>query len=204
MIQVSYVSRTSQPMSSEELLELLLECRKNNRAKNVTGMLLYGNGTFLQAIEGEEETIDGLLEVIKSDPRHERFQLLHRKPIERREYADWSMGFDRVDGDSAKDIEGLANFAPDDFNFDYLTGHEPIVDKLLQHYREPHWEQVIGELDAKDRVIRHLEEALKQVRDRAQIARLALEGVTDAARRGESTESLLELCESTLDALRRR
>jgi hypothetical protein len=204
MIQVSYVSRTSQPMSSEELLALLLECRKNNRAKNVTGMLLYGNGTFLQAIEGEEETIDGLVEIIKSDPRHERFQLLHRKQIEHREYADWSMGFDRVDGESSQDIEGLANFAPDDFNFDYLTGHEPVVDKLLQHYREPHWEQVIGELDAKDRVIRHLEEALKQVRDRAQIARLALEGVTDAARRGESTESLLELCESTLDALRPR
>lgn len=204
MIQVSYVSRTSAPMTSEALLELLLECRKNNRAKNVTGMLLYGNGTFLQAIEGDEETIDGLVEVIKSDPRHERFQLLHRKPIEHREYADWSMGFDRVDDGSTADIEGLANFAPDDFNFDYLTGHEPVVDKLLQHYREPHWEQVIGELDAKDRVIRHLEEALKQVRDRAQIARLALEGVTDAARRGESTESLLELCESTLDALRPR
>lgn len=204
MIQVSYVSRTSAPMSSDELLELLLECRKNNRAKGVTGMLLYGNGTFLQAIEGEEETIDGLVDVIKADSRHEQFQLLHRKPIERREYADWSMGFDRVDDESAADIEGLANFAPDNFTFDYLTGHEPVVDKLLQHYREPHWEQVIGELDAKDRVIRHLEEALNKVRDRAQITRLALEGVTDAARRGESTESLLKLCESTLDALRRR
>lgn len=193
MIQVSCVSRMSKPMSSEELLELLLECRRNNREKDVTGMLLYGNGTFLQAIEGEEETIDGLVDLIKADRRHEEFQLPFRKPVEHREYADWSMGFDRVDDESMTGMEGLANFAADDFNFDYLTGHGPVVDRLLQHYREPHWEQVIGELDAKDRVIKHLEAALQQVRDRTQIARLALEGVTEAARRGESTLASLRL-----------
>jgi len=202
MLQVSYVSRTKQPMSSQDLLELLLECRTNNEASGVTGMLLYGNGTFLQAIEGEDDVIERLVDTIQKDPRHDRVQMLNRESISKRQYADWSMGFENVSDADLSNVEGLANFAPDDFTFDYLSGHGPVVDKLLQHYREPHWEQVIGELEAKDRVIEHLESALGQVRDQAKIARLALESVTEAARKGESSESVLRICESTLASMR--
>ena len=53
MIQISYLSRASEAMSAEALLALLMQSRKNNVARNLTGMLLYGNGTFLQVIEGD-------------------------------------------------------------------------------------------------------------------------------------------------------
>ena len=52
-------------MAPSQLLDLLLECRENNRSSGVTGMLLYGNGTFLQVIEGEEPVIDDLVEKIQ-------------------------------------------------------------------------------------------------------------------------------------------
>lgn len=204
MLQVSYVSQTSEPMSPSALLDLLLECRSKNEKRGVTGMLLYGNSTFLQVIEGEDDVIDSLVSRIEADPRHDRIQTLHRRSIKEREYGDWSMGFEQVANEDLSGVDGLANFAPDDFTLDYLSDHGPVVDSLLQHYRQPHWDQVIGELDAKDRVIKRLDKALNQVSDQARIARLALESVTDAAKSGENTENLLRLCESTLESMRKR
>jgi len=204
MIQVSYVSRASEPMSSEQLLELLMQCRSNNQKHDVTGMLLYGNGTFLQAIEGDEEVIDKLVETIDADPRHTDIRVLKRKSIPSRQYSDWSMGFDQVTEDNIGPIEGATDFGPADFNFDYLVGHGPVVDMLMRRYGEPHWDQVIGEMEAKDRVIAHLQERLAQVSDRAQVARLALESLTEASRSGDTDDSLLELCESTIESLRPR
>jgi hypothetical protein len=204
MIQVSYVSRTDEPMSGEQLLDLLLQCRSNNSALGVTGMLLYGNGTFLQAIEGEEDVIDDLKEKIWKDPRHADIQLLSRKEIEQRQYSDWSMGFEQVTDDQLGQIEGLKDFGASDFNFDYLIGHGPVVESLMDHFRQPHWDQVLGELDAKDKVIEHLNDALTDVRDRAAIACLALESLTEASRQGQPSESLLRLCDAALDSLRPR
>jgi hypothetical protein len=204
MIQVSYVSRASEAMTSEQLLELLMQCRRNNAKHDVTGMLLYGNGTFLQAIEGEEDVIDKLVETIDADPRHKDIRVLKRKSIPSRQYSDWSMGFDNVTDGDIGTVEGATDFGPADFNFDYLVGHEPVVDMLMRRYREPHWDQVIGEMEAKDRVIAHLKERVAQVSDRAQVARLALESLTEASRSGTPDESLIELCESTLESLRPR
>lgn len=202
MIQVSYISKTTESWSSGQLLDLLMQCRRNNTKSGVTGMLLYGNGTFLQAIEGEDEVIDKLVELIRKDSRHVDIQMLGRREIAQREYADWSMGFEEVTDDALKDIHGLNNFGASDFEFDYLVGHEPIINSLMHHYREPHWDQLISEIGAKDKVIRHLTKSMAQLKDRTHVARLALEAVTRANRNGETSEELLALCESALDSLR--
>jgi hypothetical protein len=61
MIQISYISSATEPMSTQDLLRLLQGCRENNAGRGVTGMLFYCNGTFLQVLEGEERVIDELL-----------------------------------------------------------------------------------------------------------------------------------------------
>lgn len=202
MIQVSYISRTSEPFSSEQLLDLLMQCRTNNTKSGVTGMLLYGNSTFLQAIEGEEAVIDQLVEKIWKDPRHAEIEILGRREIEQREYNDWSMGFEQVTEEGLPDVEGLKDFGASDFNFDYLVGHEPIVNLLMDHYRRPHWDPLISEVQTQDKVIGHLKDSLAQLKDRTHLARLALESLTQAARNGTPSEDLLSLCESTLESLR--
>ena len=202
MIQVSYLSKSPEPMTAEALLSLLNECRTNNRKNGVTGMLLYANGTFLQAIEGEEKVIDALLERIYADPRHAEIQMLHRTEIDRPQYADWSMGFDQVSNEALDEVEGLRDFGEENFNFDYLVGHGSVMDSLLDHYRQPNWDLVIGEIDAQKSVIQDLEKALSKARDRVALARLALESITEASRKGQPGEPLVELCESALDSLR--
>ena len=62
MIQISYISSATEPLSNQDLLALLQECRENNAGRGVTGMLLYGNATFLQAPEGDEKVVDDLVD----------------------------------------------------------------------------------------------------------------------------------------------
>jgi hypothetical protein len=202
MIRVTYVSHISEPLSSKQLLALLLQCRTNNAKQGITGMLIYGNGTFLQTLEGDENVIDPLMEEISKDGRHENIRLLTRRPIESRQYADWNMGFAQVTDQALKDVDGLKDFAAEDFTFDYLIGHEPVVASLMEHFREPNFDELIGQIYAKDKVISHLTTALAQVRDRTQLAHLALESLTEAVRNGESTEALLPMCDSVLHSLR--
>lgn len=202
MIQVTYASCVSAPLSREQLLALLLQCRTNNAERGITGMLLYGRGTFLQTIEGDEAVVDPLVEQIWKDDRHQDVRLLGRQVVTERQYADWSMGFAEITDQSLQRVEGLKDFTADDFTFDYLIGNEPVVASLMDHFREPNFDQLIGEIYAKDKVIAHLKTALAQVRDRAQLAHLALESLTEANRKGEPTESLLPMCEATLDVWR--
>ena len=202
MIQVSYVSRSAEPMSASDLLTLLHECRTNNTRQGVSGLLLYGNGTFLQTIEGEAEVVDPLYERIFNDKRHADIELLYRKNIHQREYSEWSMGFDEINDASLENVSGLRDFGAVDFNFTTLTGNREVVESLLEHYREPHYDQILGELDAKDRVIRHLERTISTMRDHTALARLALESLTEASRQGQPNAALVDLCESALGALR--
>ena len=65
-----YVSSAQVPFSNIELTKLLETARRNNTLIDVTGMLVYRDGNFMQVIEGEEEAIRGLHEKIRCDPRH--------------------------------------------------------------------------------------------------------------------------------------
>lgn len=203
MIQISYVSQASAPMSADQLLALLMQCRTNNVARGLTGMLLYGNGTFLQVLEGDDAVVDGLVDIIAADPRHVGMQRLARKTIERRQYADWTMGFERVTDDGLRQIDGLRDFSEGDFNVAYLSSHGDVIDSLMSQYRVTHWDPLVREIDAKDKVIEHLRLGLVQARGRAELMSLVLESMTSAARQGGLSAEHLRLCESMLATLGR-
>jgi hypothetical protein len=203
MIQTAYVSRAAETMTQEALLSLLKQCLANNEASGVTGMLLYGNDTFLQVLEGEEAALDRLVDRIRNDPRHAKIHFLYRKPLERRQYSDWTMGFKRVSAQGLQTIEGLPQFGAKDFNIDYLIENEAVVETLVDHFRAPHWDPLIRELDAKDKVIEYLRKTLSHMRGCIEIASFVLENVAQASRSGQLDEEQLRLCESALDTLRR-
>jgi hypothetical protein len=201
MIQMSYLSQASVPMSADQLLALLMQCRTNNVSRGLTGMLLYGNGTFLQVIEGDEAVVDRLLGTIEADPRHVGMRRLSRKTIEHRQYADWSMGFERVTDDGLRQVDGLRDFSVRDFNVETLADRQDVIDSLMDQYRITHWDPLVREIDAKDKVIEHLRRDLVQARSRAELTSLVLESLTGAARQGSLGEEHLRLCESMLSTL---
>ncbi len=78
MIQISYLSAATRPMSTDEVLALLRQCLANNEANDVTGLLIYNNETFLQTLEGDEQIVDELYRKIQKDPRHTNLVFLDR------------------------------------------------------------------------------------------------------------------------------
>ena len=93
MIQLVYASAATKPFSPEALKLLLTKARARNATFQVTGMLLYHNGSFLQVLEGPEAGVDRILASILKDPRHTTARTLSRASIAVREFQAWSMGF---------------------------------------------------------------------------------------------------------------
>lgn len=197
MIQLSYISSATQAMSSEQLLALLQQCLDNNPTRGITGMLLYGNETFAQTLEGEEDTVDALYEKILHDPRHSNVKSLHRKVVIDRQYADWSMGFKRVSDKDLQNIRGLADFTEKDFNFAFLADHTALAENLMDHYS--YWDPLVRQVDEKDQIIKHLKKQLAESRGYVEIASLVLESVAEASKTNSVGESHVRLCEFALE-----
>ena len=164
MIQISYISAATDAMSAQGLLALLQQSRDNNADRGITGMLLYGNGTFLQVLEGDERAVDTLIAEIKKDPRHTNLKMLHRRTIERRQYSDWSMGFKRVSNKELQNVEGLRDFSESDFSPDYLSQHIAVVQSLMNHFRKEHF-KAMGQselgIDEEDRMMNVLHRIIR-------------------------------------------
>jgi hypothetical protein len=94
---VVYVSTAVAPFGDEELKKLLTESRISNCKVGITGLLLYREGNFMQFLEGPKDAVLETLARIKTDPRHHSMIFLTQQAQERREFASWSMGFERLD-----------------------------------------------------------------------------------------------------------
>lgn len=115
-IQVVYASLADHDFSDDELAALLHGAVRNNARMNLTGLLLYANGSFLQVLEGDEATVDALMERIRADPRHHSIEYLLRSTIRYREFSQWHMGFKRVQADDAVACPQYAAFFEDGFD----------------------------------------------------------------------------------------
>ena len=135
MIQLSYVSTATKSMSKRALETLLEECRHNNSMMGITGMMLYGNKTFIQVLEGQEDAVESLFEKIKNDPRHTDVKSLRKRTITRREHSDWSMGFKQISPEDLREIKGLDDFSESDLNAEKLSGQSKKVEALMSHFR---------------------------------------------------------------------
>lgn len=62
-----------------------------NKQQGITGILCYGNGQFLQCIEGRKADILRLQQRIFSDERHKDTKVLLVKAIDRHNFSDWRM-----------------------------------------------------------------------------------------------------------------
>ncbi len=110
LIHLVYVSSATRPFDQAELLKLLEESRRNNQRTNITGLLLYREGNFMQALEGEELAVVSTHERISKDCRHGGLITLLKGPIAQRDFGDWSMGFRNLDSAEIRTLPGYSEF----------------------------------------------------------------------------------------------
>ncbi|MCG6115448.1 MAG: BLUF domain-containing protein [Mesorhizobium sp.] len=95
--QLLYVSGAAGAVTDADIEQILTVSRKNNATRGVTGMLIYADGAFIQVLEGEETDVKETARRIQGDRRHRNYMVLCEQRAETRAFADWQMGFKRLD-----------------------------------------------------------------------------------------------------------
>jgi hypothetical protein len=91
--RILYTSQSTVFFSAEMLEQLAKTSQHNNRRENISGLLLYSGGRFLQLLEGTPHKIQTLYEkVIVRDLRHTDCQILVSEPCDQRLFPNWGMG----------------------------------------------------------------------------------------------------------------
>ncbi|MBE7953227.1 BLUF domain-containing protein [Microbacterium oxydans] len=93
LVSLVYTSTASQPFRETALEQLLAVCRRLNDGRGITGMLLHRDGRFIQVLEGQADTIAGLVDTIRRDSRHRDLRVLLTQSITERRFPDWTMGY---------------------------------------------------------------------------------------------------------------
>jgi hypothetical protein len=114
-----------------ELQSMLTTFRTKNLRLGISGILLHSYGRFLQMMEGDKDTIDGLYARIEKDPRH--YDLFrHNLTFPRRLFTDWSMAFVNFDAKTNL-IPGFAGRTP---GIDLHSIDATMIAELLDHFSD--------------------------------------------------------------------
>ncbi len=131
-----YVSSATLPFSEEDLLALLGGSRSRNEASQVTGMLLYRDGNFMQALEGEEANVRSVHARIARDSRHTGLITLLQGPIQARIFSNWTMGFRNLDSAEVRNTPGYNEFLNDDWRSPKMLENPTRARRLLECFRQ--------------------------------------------------------------------
>lgn len=106
MHYIMYLSAAVQWPTESDLTDILSVSRVNNKRQNITGVLLYGEGKFIQVLEGDKMLLQETLDRISNDNRHKGITHIASGRQEERNFSEWSMGFKLIDAGTLSALEG--------------------------------------------------------------------------------------------------
>ncbi|RYF03002.1 MAG: BLUF domain-containing protein [Oxalobacteraceae bacterium] len=100
-----------------DLDSILAVSKRNNGIDGITGILLCDGRSYLQVLEGPQDSVTTTYERICADPRHSDITIISDQLIEQRDFAYWSMEV-REPGQPSDDAtfrlrRRLEQFSPD-------------------------------------------------------------------------------------------
>lgn len=136
MVSLIYVSTASHLLSTNELLEILHISQEKNKEKQVTGMLLYKGGNFMQVLEGPEESVNSIFDSIQRDVCHHDVSVIVLEPIAERQFAEWTMAFHNLDGEIAGQENAYSEFFDNDLIAEKFREKPQLAYNMLLSFRE--------------------------------------------------------------------
>lgn len=136
LIALVYVSVASRPLSDDDLKAILATSRENNKMLGITGMLLYRDDFFIQALEGEEDVVVPLYDKIAKDERHTNVLLVYKTNIDGRSFPSWSMGFNKISDAAVSQMSGFNDFLLDKHDMTYFTEQPSRASRLLETFKD--------------------------------------------------------------------
>ena len=135
--QIVYASKTKKKLEFKDVREMAGKFDASNKLRDITGLLIYGNGYFMQILEGEQFDINELYHKIAIDGRHEGITVLNYAQIALRQFNEWSMGCLLID--SQPEIKEIVEeyFEDNTFNPYNLSPEQAnlFLSEVGQYYR---------------------------------------------------------------------
>jgi hypothetical protein len=138
--------RQSRNPDQSGLRKLITEARSLNRARGVTGGLMFNKNYFGQVLEGSRSAVSDLFCRIAKDPRHRSIVIVEATVVEARSFERWSMGLAEKT-ETAEKLNSKFGFkagfdpgemSPTDF-LNYILEMVSLEDKLIS-VGIPTWE----------------------------------------------------------------
>ena len=86
---------------SQVLSDITVVSKRNNPELEISGLLFYHDGHFLQVVEGDRFHLENLMSILQKDTRHENIVRLIDTSISERSYHDWNMdSFNLANGET--------------------------------------------------------------------------------------------------------
>ncbi len=106
MRQIVYFSTAAGRQDAITTAAIVAVSRNNNRAGQITGLLVASGHRYLQVIEGPIAAVDKLTRRLRADDRHLGMTVLIDRSVSERSFDGWSMAFAE-----APDLDHFATLA---------------------------------------------------------------------------------------------
>jgi len=136
MYHIIYISQAKAETTLTTLVVLLMQARALNKQQQITGALVYGDGQYMQVMEGEEAVLHDLYERVAKDTRHFNVRKLAEGPIEARTFGDWTMAFGEVPAAEFQVLRTIAEYQTPDEAANQLDAHQATDGQLLNKMKE--------------------------------------------------------------------
>lgn len=130
-----YTSTANCEISDADLKGIIDSAERNNQRNNITGLLTYYDGLFIQMLEGEQDDVEKTLRRIAQDPRHHQVMILFEGETSKRHFPDWKMAMQVVDESTFKNIQSYEPLK-DGERFLKEVEDEHIGIKMLRYFYE--------------------------------------------------------------------
>lgn len=135
LVQLIYVSDLVGD-NEGEIARILETSVRRNKDNDITGMLLYSRGNFLQVLEGEKEAVDATYQRIVQDPRHRNSILLTEEPVAERHFANWSMGYRQLKPEHAAQLPQYAPYFQFGFDTSAIRARPGVALEMLELFSQ--------------------------------------------------------------------
>ncbi|CAN5251746.1 hypothetical protein BH09ACT1_BH09ACT1_22300 [soil metagenome] len=93
MLSLAYVSSAAVAFTDDDIADVLALSRSNNARLDITGVLLYRDGRFIQILEGPDDVVRAKFAVIAADERHRGIHTVSEESVDTRQFPEWTMGY---------------------------------------------------------------------------------------------------------------
>lgn len=93
---IVYTSHAVHSFGREEISRLRAFSASVNRFNDITGLLVFDGKRFIQAIEGETDTVIATMNRIYNDRRHKKIVIIEDRTTVFRQFGSWSTEYRQI------------------------------------------------------------------------------------------------------------